>query len=253
MSLLIGKTALITGAASGIGRATVDRFSAEGAAVIAVDREIPATVSRDHDVRWVKADVTDLDAMSRVVEESAVDRPVDVCIANAGVARVEDFLEGSPESWGGIFAVNLVGVMITLQVATKQMVALGRGGRLLATASIAGLRGEAHASAYCASKGGVIALIKALAVELAPHGITANAVAPGLIATALSVRDTEVLSARAGITREAFEVEFLATQVPVGRIGRPEEVASLFCYLASDQAAFINGAIVRIDGAETTC
>jgi NAD(P)-dependent dehydrogenase (short-subunit alcohol dehydrogenase family) len=246
--MLEGKTALVTGAANGIGRATVARFEAEGARVIAVDR-VPGDGSRDA-VLWAQADVTDVEAMAAAVELLGDHASLDVCVANAGVARIEDFLDGSPSSWLEVLEVNLLGVMVTLQAAARRMVAGAGGGRLLATASIAGLRGEPHDTAYCASKGGVIALMKTLAVELAPYGITANAVAPGMIATDLSTGCTEALSREEGIARDDFEAAFLAAHVPAKRIGSPEEVAGLFCYLASPDASFVTGSVLRIDGGE---
>jgi NAD(P)-dependent dehydrogenase (short-subunit alcohol dehydrogenase family) len=251
MDRLKGKVALITGAANGIGLATTVRFAAEGASVVAVDRKVPDD-SGVPGVSWVAADVVDAGAMAAAV--AACDRlgGVDVCVANAGVGRIENFTDGSRESWLDVIDVNVLGAMVTMQLAARSMIARGRGGRLLATASIAGLRGEAHApsTAYAASKGAVMALIRALACELADHGITANAVAPGQIDTLMNFSDLEVMSERVG--RDPYEVrdEFLATTVPARRMGRPEEVAGLFTYLASDEAAYVNGATLRIDGGE---
>lgn len=248
MGVLDGKTALITGAANGIGRATVARFEAEGARVVAVDRA--AHDGESEAVMWIQADVGDEGAMTAAVNAIGDTASLDICVANAGIARIEDFLEGSSASWLEVLDVNLLGVMITLQVAARRMVKDGRHGCLLATASIAGIRGERHAPAYCASKGGVISLINSLAVELAPHGITANAVAPGMIATDLNVEGTQAISKRLGVERKEFEAGFLAEHVPAGRMGSPAEVAGLLCYLASAEARFVNGSVLRIDGAE---
>jgi NAD(P)-dependent dehydrogenase (short-subunit alcohol dehydrogenase family) len=247
MGTLDGKTAVVTGAANGIGRATVDRFLSEGASVVAVDRTIVDPI--DHPaVVWTEADVTSAEEMAAAVERA---EPVDVCVANAGVGGVEPFIEGSRESWMRIFDVNLIGVMLTLQASTRSMIASGRGGRLLVTASIAGLRGEALPStAYAASKAAVMALIRHLAMELAPHGITANAVAPGQILTALNTGDLETMGRRIGRSADELREEFLATSVPARRMGQPSEVAALFAYLASDEAGFITGTTVRIDGGE---
>jgi NAD(P)-dependent dehydrogenase (short-subunit alcohol dehydrogenase family) len=251
MPNLQGKTALITGGANGIGRATVDRFLADGAAVIAMDRALDGSAKAGERVRWFEGDVTDALAL-RDAAELAKEQfgRLDVCVANAGVGRLEEFLGGSPASWQEVLAVNLLGVMATLQAAARLMVEDGGGGRLLATASIAGLHGEPLSAAYSASKGGVLALTRALAIELAPHRITVNAVAPGQVATALNRTDARIMGEREGKTLEEYERDFLQAAVPLQRIGDPAEVAALFAFLASEDAAFITGATFRIDGGE---
>jgi len=194
--------------------------------------------------------VTDVDSVNQAAERARAFGRLDICVANAGISRVEPFLDGSASSWLEVIRINLIGVMITLQAAARSMVADGKGGRLLATASISGVHGESLVPAYCASKGGVISLIQSLAVELAPHRITANAVAPGQVATELSDRDVEIVSRREGKDPKAYLTEFLSTRVPLGRRAEPREIAALFAFLASDDAAFISGETVRIDGAE---
>lgn len=247
---LKGKTVLITGAARGIGLATVERFAEEGAFVVGVDRSLEDQPDNDR-VLWHEADVTDADQVAAAVQTAvASSGRLDVCIANAGINRVEPFLDGTVGSWEQVLRVNLLGVMVTLQAGARQMVASGDGGRLLATASIAGVHGEPKTPAYCASKGGVIALIQALAVELGQHGISANAVAPGQIDTEMNARDARTFSSEAGRELEDFRGEFLAEHVPARRLGDPAEVAAVFAFLASDEAPFMNGETVRIDGGE---
>jgi NAD(P)-dependent dehydrogenase (short-subunit alcohol dehydrogenase family) len=163
---------------------------------------------------------------------------------------MEDFLDGTTASWERVLRVNLIGVVLTLQAAARSMVEGGGGGRLLATASIAGLHGEAGASAYCASKAGVISLVRTLAIELGPHRITANAVAPGQIDTAMYARDLESVAQAASRPGSELLREHLDSRVPAGRLGSPDEVAALFAFLASDEAAFVNGAVLRMDGGE---
>ena len=236
MVALEGRRALVTGAATGIGAATVARFSAEGARVVGVDAD-PA-------YGGVVADVTDQDQIAGAVLAAG---ELDICVANAGVSLMQPFLEGDLGSWERVLRVNLLGVMNTLQLAA---LAMPRGGRLLATASIAGLHGEPEASAYCASKAGVVGLVRALAVELAPHGFTVNAVAPGQIDTRMNSTDLEAVSHREGRPASELLQAHLDQRVPARRLGTPEEVAGVFAFLASDAAAFITGEVIRIDGGE---
>lgn len=137
--------------------------------------------------------------------------------------------------------------MLTFQAAAQ---AMPRGGRLLATASIAGLHGEPSASAYCASKAGVVALVRTLAIELAPLSITVNAVAPGQIETAMERRDRGLLAQRERRSPDELLREHLERRVPLRRLGTPEEVAALFAFLAGPEAAYITGEVVRVDGGE---
>ena len=234
----------MTGGAAGIGEAIARRFAADGASVVVLDAaEAPGS-------QGVIADVTDPAQVADAVRQAAGAEGIDICVANAGVSLMEDFLSEPPERWELVLRVNLLGVMITLQAAAAAMASAGRGGRLLATASIAGLHGEPGSAAYCASKAGVIGLIKTLAIELAPLGITANAVAPGQIDTAMNARDLETVGSRSGRTAASLLQEHLDRRVPAGRLGTPDEVAALFAFLASDAAAFINGEVLRIDGGE---
>lgn len=235
MGSLEGRRALVTGAATGIGAATVRRFSAEGAQVVGVDAD-PA-------YGGVVADVTDPDEIARAVLAAG---ELDICVANAGISLMEPFLGGDMSSWERVLRVNLLGVMNTFQQAA---LAMPRGGRLLATASVAGLRGEPNASAYCASKAGVLGLVRALAVELAPRGLRVNAVAPGQIDTRMNSADLETASLREGRPAAELLQAHLDQRVPARRLGTPDEVAALFAFLASD-AAFITGTVVTIDGGE---
>jgi NAD(P)-dependent dehydrogenase (short-subunit alcohol dehydrogenase family) len=236
MGALEGRRALVTGAATGIGAATVARFRAEGADVVGVDADPAYTGS--------VADVTDADQLAAAVLSAG---ELDICVANAGISLMQPFLEGDIAAWERVLRVNLIGVMNTFQQAA---LAMPRGGRLLATASTAGLRGEAGASAYCASKAGVIGLVRALAVELADQGFTVNAVAPGQIDTRMNSTDLETVSRRQGRPASELLLAHLEQRVPAKRLGTPEEVAALFAYLASDDAAYITGELIRIDGGE---
>jgi len=247
---LAGRRALVTGAAGGIGRATACRLAAAGARVAAVDAAQPDHPWPAGGITGIVADVTDPAQVAEAVGEAAAAGGLDICVANAGVSLMEGFVDGTAASWERVLRVNLLGVMITFREAARNMLEGGTGGRLLATASIAGLHGEAGASAYCASKAGVIGLVKALAVELAGSGITVNAVAPGQIDTAMNARDLETVSRTRGRAAASLLREHLDQRVPARRLGTPEEVAALFAFLASDDARFVNGEVVRIDGGE---
>ena len=239
---LSGRRALVTGAAAGIGAATARRLAADGATVVLAD-----AVDAD-DI--LVADVSDPAQVADAVRVAAGDGQLDICVANAGVSLMEDFLDGTTASWERVLRVNLIGVMLTLQAAARSMVEAGGGGRLLATASIAGLHGEPGGSAYCASKAGVVGLVKTLAIELGPHRITANAVAPGQIDTAMNARDLETVARAASRPSSELLCDHLDRRVPAGRLGSPREIAALFAFLASDEAAFVNGAVLRVDGGE---
>jgi NAD(P)-dependent dehydrogenase (short-subunit alcohol dehydrogenase family) len=236
MAALQGRRALVTGAATGIGAATVARLRADGAEVIGVDAAL--------DYAGLVADVTDPEEIAAAVGSAG---ELDICVANAGVSLMEPFLEGRLASWRRVLEVNLLGVMMTFRAAA---LAMPRGGRLLATASIAGLHGEPNASAYCASKAGVIALVRTLSIELGPFGITVNAVAPGQIETAMNRRDLELVAEREGRSADDLLREHLERRVPAGRMGTPEEVAAVFAFLAGPGAEFITGEVIRVDGGE---
>lgn len=235
MGSLEGRRALVTGAATGIGAATVARFEAEGATVLGVD------VAPGFD--GFVADVTDPEQMAAAVKAAG---ELDVCVANAGVSLMQPFLEGDLAAWRRVVEVNLFGVMVTLQAAAR---AMSRGGRLLATSSIAGLHGEASAAAYCASKAGVVSLVKTLSLELGP-AITIAGVAPGQIRTAMALGDLDEVADRAGRPADELLRDHLERRVPARRMGTADEVAAAFAWLASDEARFVNGAVLRVDGGE---
>jgi NAD(P)-dependent dehydrogenase (short-subunit alcohol dehydrogenase family) len=245
LGALDGKTAVITGGLRGIGRATAERFRAEGARVVVIDRDVAE--ERDDEVR---ADVTDAADVDRAFTRGIGADGVDICLANAGRTMLAPFLEADLRDWDRIMRVNLLGVVHTFHAAARRMVAQGRGGRLLAASSVAGLRGEAGASSYCAAKAGVVSLVQSLALELAPHSITVNAVAPGEIDTEMHAALMSEWAASEGRSADEVRSEFLDARVPARRMVRPEEVAGVYLFLASSEAAYITGEVIRIDGGE---
>jgi meso-butanediol dehydrogenase/(S,S)-butanediol dehydrogenase/diacetyl reductase len=232
------KAVLITGAAGGIGWATVARFVEEGAEVVALDRDTEglARLSGAHPgVRsCICADVTDAAGVGWAIQQ--LER-LDVLINNAGISLRHPFLEISPEAWRQVMAVNLEGLFFVAQAAARRMMA-GHGGVIINMGSTNGLTGYPYYADYNASKAGVIELTRSMALELGPK-VRVNAVCPGFIMTPMQEAEYST----------EMQVAF-ARKLPLGRLGRPEDVAALFCFLASDDAAFITGQHFVIDGGE---
>jgi NAD(P)-dependent dehydrogenase (short-subunit alcohol dehydrogenase family) len=238
-----GKRVLVTGGASGIGASTAARFLEEGARVVILDRDEAAARRALTTLRGssgaVIADVSDLGQVQRAFGETVgILGGVDVVINNAGISIRHRFLDITSEEWHRVMAVNLTGVFYVAQTAARHMVDRG-GGVILNTASTNGIMGYPHYADYNASKAGVIELTRSMALELAPT-VRVAAVAPGYVLTPMQ---------RAEYTEEMLEE--VNRKIPLGRHASPEEVAALFAFLASDDAAFISGHVYTIDGAET--
>jgi NAD(P)-dependent dehydrogenase (short-subunit alcohol dehydrogenase family) len=248
---LEGKRALVTGGRRGIGLAVSRRLQTEGAELVVVHRVDGPPCPSDLDgLRQVAADVTDREAMARAVEVAAEGSRLDICVANSGLyAERELFLDAPTQVWDHVLRINLLGVLVTFQAAARHMTAHGEGGRLLATASIAGLRGEKECPAYSAGKAGVVALVQSLSVVLAPSAITVNAIAPGPVDTAMARQAIADVAASTGRTPEAVR-ERRQSRIPLRQLGDVDEVAALFAFLASDEAGHITGETIRIDGGE---
>jgi NAD(P)-dependent dehydrogenase (short-subunit alcohol dehydrogenase family) len=248
-----GKTILITGGGSGMGRATALRFAAEGAErVYLVDRDPDRLVQVAKEVRTlgcavgtIQAELAEIAECERAVAEAAADSgQLDVAISNAAAWTQEPFLELSDESWARVIAVNLTASFVIGQRAARKMVGSGRGGVILYTASISSLGGSPEFSHYNASKAGIANLVTTMALELVGHGIRVNCISPGPSDTQQSV-DLVGEDQMDTWRREGFPV------VPMGRLGSPGDMAAAFSFLASDDASYITGVNLVVDGGLT--
>ena len=240
---LTGKRVLITGGASGIGAATAARFLQEGSAVCVLDRDTKARQEVQRQLPelagTVDADVSDLRQVQAAFNDAVqIMGGVDVVINNAGISIRHKFLDIAPEEWGRVMAVNLTGVFYVAQTAARHMWEKD-GGVILQTASTNGIVGQPYYADYNATKAGVIELTKTMALELAPK-IRVCAVAPGYVLTPMQ---------RAEYTDAMLEE--VNRKIPLRRHAKPEEIAALFAFLASDDATYITGQVLTIDGAET--
>jgi len=252
MGRLDKKVALITGAASGIGRATAIRFAGEGAAVVIADlnREGGDAAVRDCRENGGNAVFQLTDVAKEEGVKGAVDRAVkefgrlDVIYNNAGLGGAVGQLEKTTaENWDRTFAILLRAVFLGIKYAAPEMRKLG-GGSIISTASIAGLRGAAGLHAYCAAKAGVISLTRSAAIELAKDKIRVNCICPGLIATPLTYNRLP--------GGEQTATQLFAGFQPWPRTGRPEDIAAMALYLASDDSEFVSGQAMVVDGAATS-
>jgi NAD(P)-dependent dehydrogenase (short-subunit alcohol dehydrogenase family) len=253
MTQLNGKIAIVTGGGSGLGRAMALRFARDGARVIAADlNEAGAQetarlateqgVSADQVVARA-LDVTNEQACSALVDATLAEHGrLDVMVANAGIGTFGPIAKLSLADWQRVLDVNLTGVFLCAKYAFRAMQEAG-GGVILATASVAGLEGTPNLGAYGPAKAGVIQLVKTIALEGARHNIRANALCPVWTTTPL----VDALVA----DNPERGLERLRRMVPLGRLGQPEDVASVAAYLASDEASFISGIAMPIDGGHT--
>jgi len=230
MKGLRGKTAIVTGGAAGIGAAIVQRFREEGTKVVIFDLNGEK-----------KVDITDYEAVRQAVAEAG---PVDILVNNAGWDMFKPFLKSDPAYWQKIISINLVGALNMLHCVLPGMVARG-GGKVVSVASDAGRVGSSGESVYSACKGGIIALTKTLARELATKGVRLNTVCPGLTETAM----LESFMQGAGNPEKLREAYRRA--IPVGRLGKPEDIPGAILFLASDDAEFITGQTLSVSGGLT--
>jgi len=241
---LEGKVAVITGAASGIGRGTAIRFAEEGADLALADVDEAGLEETAQEVRrrgrrvlTRRTDVRERAQVEALVEATTSELGgLDVMFANAGVGGGAPFLEGTDELYGFIMDVNMRGVYLCGQIAARAMTARGTGGSIINTASTYAEVVAPDAAVYAASKGGVRLLTKGMAVELGPHGIRVNCLGPGWIRTGMNPLTDESRLAR------------ILPGVPLGRVGTPDDVAGAALFLASDDAAYVTGVILFVDG-----
>ncbi len=250
MGRLDGKVALVTGAATGSGRAMAHRFAAEGANVLVGDindeqMQATADLVRGCGRRALlrHCDVAQVDDIRRLVAAAVTEFGcLDIAVANAGIVESDtDCLRMTEAQWDRTIAVNLKGAFFALQAAAQQMIQQGRGGRLIATASILSEFGSPLGPAYAASKGGVKQLVKSIAMACGRYGITCNGIAPGFI-------ETPMIRA---LTKDTARAAYVVDRTPLGRIGQPADIASVAVFLASDEAGFVTGTIVVSDGGIT--
>jgi NAD(P)-dependent dehydrogenase (short-subunit alcohol dehydrogenase family) len=245
---LDGKGVLIVGGTSGIGLATARRFLEEGSRVFVAgidETELKDTLGALQPlgtIEGIVGDVGDEADVDAIVAASAASLGrIDVLINNAGTAHKALFLDTETDAWDRTIAVNLRGMFLVARALGRLMAADGAGGAIVNMASTNALGGEERYAAYNASKGGVLQLTRTMAVELGANGIRVNCLCPGFIDTPLN-RDLE---------DETFIRAYERDHIPLGRRGQPEEVAAAYAFLASDEASFIHGAALVIDGGQT--
>jgi NAD(P)-dependent dehydrogenase (short-subunit alcohol dehydrogenase family) len=247
---LRGKGVLVTGGSRGIGFAAARRFLDEGARVHLCGHETTdvRAALRELDEPGVGSTVCDVsqveDVARLVADASASLGGIDVLVNNAGIAWREPFLDITAEHWDRIIEVNLRGMFLVGQAVARHMVARG-GGSIVNMASTNGLAAEADFSHYNSSKGAVVQLTRTMAVELGPRGVRVNALCPGYVDTPLN---REIA---ATIDNPAFAADYARDSIPLGRAGRADEVAAAYAFLASDDASFVTGATLVIDGGQT--
>ncbi|MDA3942433.1 MAG: beta-ketoacyl-ACP reductase [Bacteroidetes bacterium] len=246
MKKLANKVAIITGGADGLGKAAVTRFAQEGAVVAIWDLNAEKGIKLSDSLKDQGFDVSfqQVNTADFVAVEAAAKRlyeqkgQIDILINNAGITRDSTLKKMTPESWQQVIDVNLTGVFNCTKVVASYMTE-AKYGRIINTSSVVALYGNFGQTNYVASKAALIGMTKTLSKELGRKGITVNAVAPGFIATDMVAQMPENV------------LQGMRDKTPVGRLGRPEEIAAAYLFLASDEAAFINGIVLSVDGGIT--
>lgn len=244
---LEGKGVLVTGASRGIGEAAARRFLEEGCRVVVCARGAEG-ISRAVEglapfgpISGIACDVADPEEVERMLDDAeAFLGGIDVLAANAGIAWQEDFVDISLEHWDAILDVNLRGMFLVAQGVARRLVSTGRVGSIVLMSSTNAFEGEAGYAHYNASKGAINMLARTMAVELGPRGVRVNALCPGKIATPLQAEAEDT----------AYTARYVRERIPLGRSGTVEEVAAAYAFLASDEATFITGETLVVDGGQ---
>jgi NAD(P)-dependent dehydrogenase (short-subunit alcohol dehydrogenase family) len=239
------KRAVVTGASRGIGAEIARRLADSGAEVLGLSRSEVA--SPEAGITHRRVDVTDEAALGAAIE-SFSQEGLDICVVNAGAPMVEDFVKTPTEQWRELIEINLVAAITTTRLALAAMLRDG-GGRIIVISSAAGVRAEPDIPIYCATKAALLGLVQALAIRYAKDGVRVNAIAPGEIDTKLERDATAEVAESRGTTLQALHDQ-LKTEIPVGRLGTPEDIAGLALFLASEDASFITGQQFIVDGAQ---
>ena len=242
MTRFDGKVALVTGASRGIGRAIALQLAARGAYVVAAARgdnaapTVAALTAAGGRGEALALDVTDAEEAAAAVQGvAAMHGRLDILVSNAGITRDQLMLRMKRTDWDEVIATNLTAAFVLCQAAMKPMLKQ-RSGRIVAISSVVGQMGNAGQANYAASKAGLIGLCKSLAREVGSRNVTVNVVAPGFV-------ETDMTNAVAEETRKQW-----AAQIPLGRLGTPDDIASAVCFLASDEASYITGQVLAVNG-----
>ena len=242
MFSLDGKVALVTGASRGIGRAIAARLAEQGATVVAAARGenakpcVEELIAAGRRAEMLTLDVTDARALEKAPGDIVAKHGhLDVIVSNAGVTRDQLLMRMKREDWDAVLATNLTATFVLAQAAMRPMLKQ-RGGRIIAVSSVVGQMGNAGQTNYAASKAGLIGFAKALAREVASRGITVNVIAPGMVETDM----TRAIGAEAHAELER--------QIPLGRLGTVNDIAAAACFLASDEASYITGHVLAVNG-----
>ena len=250
-----GKVAIVNGAGSGMGRAMARRYAEGGARVVVADRELGAAgwgageiAAAGGEAVARQVDVRDAAQAAAMVEASvAAFGGLDILVNNAGVGRILPFLDTTEADWDFVFDVNCKGLLWCSQAAARQMIAQGRGGKIVNLASQAGRRGEALVLAYCASKACVISMTQSMALALAEHRINVNGIAPGIVDTPFWEQVDRQFAALTGLPPGEPKRRAVAG-IPLGRIEQPEDVTGAAVFLASSESDYVTQQTLNVDG-----
>lgn len=241
-----GKVAVVTGSSRGIGRAIAIKLAKEGASVVVNSRKKESAQKVADEIKRlgrkaiaVEGDVSNPKTAKKLVGAAVKEfGSLDIFVNNAGVISYANFLDLKEEQWDSLMAVDLKGVFMCSQAAARQMIKQGDGGKIINISSIAGFIGFHNLAHYCAAKAGVIELTKQMALELGPYKINVNSIGPGAIKTAMTKQ----------VESDPKQLKEIIARIPLGRMGEPEEIASVAAFFASDEASYVTGETIFVDG-----